>query len=426
MTTTDTPRSDGDVTSSGFAGDSHQAVTMGDAARDYLNRIKGGDMGALPAVLGLVVLFIVFSLASEQFLTALNLANLITQAGAICVLAMGLVPVLLMGDIDLSAGVAGGVCATVTALAIVDRGLPWYVAVVAGVLVGAVLGTVIGMLVARLGIPSFVVTLAFFLALQGVTLRLIGQGGSVRVSDPVLRGITITNMPVLIGWVVAVGVLVLYAALTLMRHRTQVSRGLQHEPLSVLLLKIAGMGVIVLGVTAVLSINRSRNPNFPIEGVPYVLPVVGVLLVFWTFVLTRTRYGRHIYAVGGNREAARRAGINVQLIRTSVFTICTSMAALSGILAASYAGKVSPSSGAGNTLLYAVGAAVIGGTSLFGGKGKARDAVIGGVVIATIANGLGLLNQASYINFLVTGGVLLLAASVDAISRRRRSASGLG
>lgn len=424
MTSTDTSSSS--LAETDFAVDARQATTVGQAFTAYGNRIRGGDMGALPAVLGLVVLFVVFSLASGSFLTALNMANLITQAGAICVLAMALVPVLLMGDIDLSAGVAGAVAAAIAALAIRDQGLPWYVAVLAAIVAGMVIGLAIGFLVAKVGIPSFVVTLAFFLALQGVTLRLIGQGGSVRVDDPVIRGLTITNVPVLAGWVIAAGIVMGFAALSLLRYRSQVARDLQHQPLGVIALKIVGMAVIVLGVTAVLSVNRSRNPNFPIEGVPYVLPLVALLLIFWTFVLTKSRYGRHVYAVGGNREAARRAGINVDRIRISVFVICSSMAAVSGIIAASNAGSVSPSSGAGNTLLYAVGAAVIGGTSLFGGKGQARDAVIGGVVIATIANGLGLLNQASYINFLVTGAVLLLAAGVDAVSRRRRSASGLG
>jgi D-xylose transport system permease protein len=172
-------------------------------------------------------------------------------------------------------------------------------------------------------------------------------------------------------------------------------------------------------------VNRSVNPRVEISGIPYVLPLILILLIVMTVVLKRTSYGRHIYAVGGNAEAARRAGISVDRIRVTVFIACSSLAALSGIIAASYAGKVSAASGAGNVLLYAVGAAVIGGTSLFGGKGRALDAVIGGVVVATIANGLGLLNQSSYINFLVTGGVLLLAASVDAISRRRRSSTGL-
>lgn len=430
MTTSSTGTTSAQSSSSGladadFAIDARQTTTLGEAWQAYVNRLRGGEMGALPATLGLVILFVVFSLASDTFLTALNIANLITQSGAICVLAMGLIPVLLLGDIDLSAGVAGGAGAAITALGIVDHGLPWYVAVVGGLVFGLVLGAFIGALVAKLGIPSFVVTLAFFLALQGLTLKLIGEGGSVRVDDPVLRGITIKNVPVAAGWTLAVVVVVLFAVLTLLRYRTQVSRGLSHQPLSLLLVKIAGMAVVVLGITALLSVNRSRNPNFPIQGVPYVLLVVGVLLVIYTFVLGRTRYGRHVYAVGGNREAARRAGINVDRIRVSVFVLCTSTAVISGIIAASNAGKVSPSSGAGNTLLYAVGAAVIGGTSLFGGKGKARDGVIGGVVIATIVNGLGLLNQASWINYVVTGAVLLLAAAVDAISRRRRSASGV-
>ncbi|KAJ1684744.1 hypothetical protein LUZ63_020015 [Rhynchospora breviuscula] len=409
-----------------FASDITRAETVGDAVRSYGQRLRGGDMGSLPAVLGLVVLFVVFSLANETFLTALNMANLVTQAGAICVLAMGLIPVLLLGDIDLSAGVAGGVAACVTGLVVTDQGQAWWVGVLAGLVAGVVMGFLNGVLVAKLGIPSFVVTLAFFLALQGVTLRLIGEGGSVRIADPVLRGLTIDNMSVLAGWLSAVGVVVVFAALSLNRFRTQVAQGLQHPPLGIVVAKIAGLAVVVLGVTLVMNLNRSLNPNFPIAGVPWVLPVVAVLLIAWTFVFTRLGFGRHLYAVGGNREAARRAGIKVDRIRISAFVICSTMAAVSGILAASYTGKVSASSGAGNTLLYAVGAAVIGGTSLFGGKGKAQDAVVGGLVIATIANGLGLLNQASYINFLVTGGVLLLAASVDALSRRRRSASGIG
>jgi D-xylose transport system permease protein len=419
-------QSEQSVAESDFAIDQQQSVTFLDSWNAYRDRVRGGDMGALPAMLGLIVLFLVFSLASDRFLTTLNIANLITQAGAICVLAMGLVLVLLLGDIDLSAGFAGGASAAVGALLIVEQGMPWGVAVVAAVAAGAVIGLAIGVLVAKLGVPSFVVTLAFFLALQGILLKLIGEGGSVRVADPVLRGLTISNVPVLAGWIGAVVVTLGYAALLLARHRKQVAQNLTHDPMSVVFIKIAGLGIVTLGITALLSVNRSRNPHFPIEGIPWVLPLVVVLLIFWTLVLQRTRYGRHVYAVGGNREAARRAGINVDRIRVSVFIACSSMAAISGLIAASYTGKVSPSSGGGNTLLYAVGAAVIGGTSLFGGRGQARDAVIGGVVIATIANGLGLLNQASWINYVVTGGVLLLAASVDALSRRRRSASGVG
>ncbi len=410
---------------SGFSADSRRSNTLRDAATDYLNRLRGGDMGSLPAILGLVVLYIVFGLANDRFLSMLNQANLVIQAGSICVLAMGLVFVLLLGEIDLSAGVTGGVSAAVTALAIVDQGFPWYVAVIGGMITGALIGLAIGLLVAYLGIPSFVVTLALFLALQGVTLKLIGSGGSVPVRDDVIRGLAIKNLPPLAGWIGAILVVVVFAALRLQRHRTQTARDLQRPPFSLVLLHLGVFTVLVLGLTALLNRNRSLNPNFPIEGIPWVLPVVVLLLVLWTFVLSRTAYGRHLYAVGGNAEAARRAGINVRRMKVSAFMISSSMAAVAGILAASYSGKVSPSSGGGNVLLYAVGAAVIGGTSLFGGRGRAQDAVIGGVVIATIANGLGLLNQASYINYLVTGGVLLLAASVDAISRRRRSAAGV-
>ena len=422
--TTPTPSAGSRVADSDFAADNRQVATLGDAARAYVNRVRGGNMGSLPAILGLVVLFIVFSLANDKFLSTLNLANLITQSGSIVVLAMGLVFVLLLGEIDLSAGVAGGVSAAFLGLMMTDHGQPWWVATIIGVGSGAVIGLIIGALVAKLGIPSFVVTLAFFLALQGINLKLIGQGGSIGIDDDVIRGLTIKNVPVGIGWVLAVLLVLAFAAVSFNRHRVQVAKGLAHDPLVLVTIKVVVFAVIILGVTGLLNANRSLNPVFPIEGIPWVLPVVAVLLIAWTFVLTRTAYGRHLYAVGGNAEAARRAGINVDMMRISAFVICSSMAAVSGILAASYSGKVSPGSGGGNVLLYGVGAAVIGGTSLFGGRGRAVDAVIGGVVIATIANGLGLLNQASYINFLVTGGVLLLAASVDAISRRRGAASG--
>ena len=383
-------------------------------------------MGSLPAILGLVVLFVVFGLANDRFLSALNLANLITQAGAICVLAMGLVFVLLLGDIDLSAGVAGGVAACAMALAVVNLSWPWWAAILVGTACGALIGLAIGVLRASLGIPSFVVTLAFFLGLQGVTLKLIGEGGSVRVDDPVIRGLTIENLSVPVGWALALAVVLGYAGVEAFQLRRKKALRLSHPPGGVIIARVSAIAAVVFGVTVVLNVNRSVNPSVEIRGIPYVLPLVLVLLVVATVVLTRTSYGRHIYAVGGNAEAARRAGISVDRIRVSVFVVCSSLAALSGIIAASYAGKVSASSGAGNTLLYAVGAAVIGGTSLFGGRGRAIDAVIGGVVVATIANGLGLLNQSSYINFLVTGGVLLLAASVDAISRRRRSSTGMG
>ena len=401
-------------------------LTLGESLRAYAVRVRGGDMGALPAIGGLVVLFIVFSsLRPDTFTGNLNVANLLVQASSISILAMGLVPVLLLGEIDLSAGVAGGLAAGFTAVAIIRHDQSWVIAVLIGMAVGALIGFVIGVLVAKLGIPSFVVTLAFFLGLQGGTLKLIGQGGTVPVRNEVLRGITIKSMPPVAGWIVVVAILALYAGLLFWRQSRLAAKDLHRPPTALLALKVGALAVILLGMTAFLNENRAPNPNFfTIEGIPYAVFVVGALLIFWTFIFGRTGYGRHIYAVGGNTEAARRAGISVDRLKVSAFVICSTMAALSGIVSASYTGNVSPGSGGGNTLLYAVGAAVIGGTSLFGGRGLIRDAVIGGLVIATIDNGLGLLNQAAYINYIITGGVLLLAASVDAISRRRRSATG--
>jgi D-xylose transport system permease protein len=408
-----------------FSGDTVRTVTLGGAFHEYVARVRGGDMGSLPAILGLVVLMIIFSLASDTFTTTLNLANLVTQAGPICVLALGLVPVLLLGEIDLSAGVAGSTGAMAAGLLMVDYDQSWYVAAVVALSVGALIGLVIGLLVARLGIPSFVVTLAFFLGLQGAMLKFIGQGGSVRFNDEVLRGLAIKNIDPVVGWIGAAVLVAAFALLSLRTYRTQVSQGLQHPPLSLVAIRIGVLAAVLFGLVAFMNQNRSRNPNFPIEGVPQMLIVVVALLILWTFILTRTRYGRHIYAVGGNAEAARRAGISVVRIRTSAFVACSTMAAVSGLLLAANTGKISPGSGGSNTLLYAVGAAVIGGTSLFGGRGRAVDAIIGGLVIATIINGLLLLNNAAWLNFVVTGGVLLLAAGVDAISRRRRSAAGV-
>ncbi len=424
MTTHDSKTQADEPTYAGFDND-RSSVSLGEATRAYVDRVRGGDMGALPAVLGLVVLFIVFSsLRPETFTSNLNIANLLVQASAISILAMGLIPVLLIGEIDLSAGVTGGVAAGYTAVFIARHGQGWFVAVLVGIAVGALIGVVIGALVAKLGIPSFVVTLAFFLGLQGVTLKLIGLGGTIPVRDEVLRAITIKSMPVVTGWIVVIVVLALYAGLLFWRQSRLAAKGLHRPPTALLVVKVAALSIILLAMTALLSQNRSRVATFNIAGIPYAVFLVGALLIFWTFVFGRTGYGRHVYAIGGNTEAARRAGITVDRLKISLFVICSSMAAISGIVSASYTGNVSPGSGAGNTLLYAVGAAVIGGTSLFGGKGKIRDAVIGGLVIATIDNGLGLLNQAAYINYIITGSVLLLAASVDAISRRRRSATG--
>ncbi|GLW62712.1 ABC transporter permease [Actinomadura rubrobrunea] len=395
------------------------------AALDYWSRVRAGDLGALPAIFGMVALVVLFTaLRPDTFLSERNIANLSTQALQVTVLAMGLVFVLLLGEIDLSAGVASGVSAAVMAKLIVQADQPWYVAVIAAIAVGIVIGAVIGWLVAVVRIPSFVVTLALFLGLQGITLRLIGEGGTVPVRDEVIVALANKNMPVWLGWVMAGVCAVVYAALQLRRWQQQRARGLASRPLELVVAQAAVVAAALLFGTYVLSQDRAPSPAITLAGIPWGVPLVGVLLIVCTFVLGRTAYGRHIYAVGGNAEAARRAGINVVRIRMSVFMICSGMAAVSGILAASRLNSVTPDAGAGNTLLLGVGAAVIGGTSLFGGRGKARDAVLGGLVVSIIANGLGLLGAKAYANWLITGSVLLLAASIDALARRRRATTG--
>ncbi|WP_433529888.1 sugar ABC transporter permease [Micromonospora sp. CA-263727] len=401
------------------------AATIGSHIRDYWRRVRGGDIGALPAVAGLLVLCTIFSIMRPSFLTAGNFANLFTQGAAVTLIAMGLVFVLLLGEIDLSAGFASGVCAAVLANVVTVLGYPWYVAVLAAVLTGMVIGTALGFLVAKVGIPSFVVTLAGFLAFQGVVLLLMEEGRNISVRDPVLVAIANRNLPVALGWALAAFAVGGFAAVQLLRYRKRAARGLINDPLTVVLGRIAVLALVLGLAVYVLNLERSRNVLITsLKGVPIVVPIIAVLLVAWTFVLKRTSYGRHIYAVGGNREAARRAGIDVDRIRISVFVICSTMAAIGGIVAASRANSVDPNTGGSNVLLYAVGAAVIGGTSLFGGKGRVLDAVLGGAVVAVIDNGMGLMGYSSGVKYVVTGVVLLLAASVDALSRRRASATG--
>jgi D-xylose transport system permease protein len=402
-----------------------RSPSLGQYFRDYLDRVRGGDIGSLPAILGLVVLVTVFSIMRPVFFSAGNFANLLTQGAPITVIAMGLVFVLLLGEIDLSAGFASGVCAAVLATLLTDWGWSWPLAVVVALLTGLVIGTILGTLVARVGIPSFVVTLGAFLAFQGTVLLIIGEGGNVPIRDETILAIENKNLPPLWGWILWAVSIGAFAGVVLMRAQRRRTRGLSAEPLVVVAVKVGGLALITGIAVYVLNLERSRNALVvSLKGVPWVVPLILILLVLLTFVLMRTAYGRHVYAVGGNAEAARRAGIKVPNIRTSVFMIGSTMAAIGGIIAASRANSVDPNAGGSNTLLYAVGAAVIGGTSLFGGKGKVRDAILGGAVIAVIDNGMGLLGYSAGIKYIVTGLVLLIAASVDALSRKRAHATG--
>lgn len=385
----------------------------------YFLKIKSGDMGSLPAILGLVILAILFTAMSPVFLTALNFANLFNQAATLIVLAMGLVFVLVLAEIDLSAGVTAGVSAAILVISL-HNNVNWILSILIAIVTGVVIGYFIGVIVAKVGIPSFVVTLACFLAFQGLQLLIIGNGGLYRIENSQVLAIQNSNLTLMQGWIFyAVGLLLfIYSGFAARRRRSRNNQ--PNRPMVFLYAKIAFTAVAGAGIVSALNLERSSNKDFPIHGVPIVIPVVIILFVLGTFVLDRTKFGRHVYAVGGNPEAARRAGIKVTGVKIAVFTICSTTAAISGIISASRVGSVDASMGR-TIVLNGVAAAVVGGVSLFGGKGRLSQAVIGGFVIAIIDNGLGLMGYNSGINLLITGAVLLLAASADAISRKRGS-----
>ncbi|GAB1645030.1 sugar ABC transporter permease [Krasilnikovia sp. MM14-A1259] len=400
--------------------------TVGSHLTSYWQRVRGGDIGSLAAVLGLIVLVVIFGFARpDTFLSALNFGNLFSQGAAVIFISMGLVFVLLLGEIDLSAGYTSGVCGAVMAVLLTNHGWSWYTAIPAALITGVVIGSVLGFLVAKVGIPSFVVTLAAFLAFQGVLLLLLGGGTNISIHDSFVLALANKNMSVATSWILAIVAVGGYAAAQLIKVRGRAARGLVHDPMGIVFARVVGVGVLVFVGTYFLTLERAINPAInSLKGVPIVVPIIAVAAIFWTFVLGRTTYGRHVYAVGGNTEAARRAGIPVDRIRISVFMIGSFMAAVGGIIAASRASSVDPKSGGSDVLLYSVAAAVIGGTSLFGGKGRIIDAVLGGAVIAVIGNGMGLMNFSPGTKFIFTGLVLLAAAGVDALSRRRAAATG--
>jgi D-xylose transport system permease protein len=422
---------------------------LGAYLQTYLQRLRGGETGSLPAVAGLVVLSALFWILHHPFGTLGNLANLLSQAGPTIFIAMGLVFVLLLGEIDLAAGTAGGVAAAVMARLSTGYGYSTVVTVGAAILTGIVIGVGTGYLCAKIRIPSFVVTLALFLAFQGVVLFLVnngkGQVGNLTVRDDFVVALENGHMSDWAGWLLAVILVVGFAATKLWTVTRRIRAGLVAEPLSLVAIKVVALAVgsavsvFLLNKDRALNTGQSSFTNVggkivkhtipPLEGVPWIVPLTIGFLVVLTFILTRTRYGRHVYAVGGNTEASRRAGIPVDRIRISVFVVNSTMAAVAGLLLASRTQSVDAGEGGGNVLLLAVGAAVVGGTSLFGGKGRPLDAIIGGLVLAVIANGMSDLvqgNNGSSVQFVVTGAVLLLAAAVDALARRRSGASGLG
>jgi D-xylose transport system permease protein len=382
----------------------------------YLARLKNGEMGALPAVAALLVLTALFSTLSPFFLTKLNFANLFLQAAQLTTLAVALVFVILLAEIDLSAGVAAGVAMDIFYLA-TFAGVNWVPALGMSLVFGATVGLVLGLFVAKVGVPSFVITLAFYLALQGVALILLGDGGLFRVDVPEVKSIMNENLPVLGGWLLLLVVLGVMLGMGLYDRARRTRKGLVNKPLSLLLIKVGFMAVIGAGVVYVLNLDRSASVK-PIYGVPIVIPIVLAIIFIGTFVLDRTTFGRHLYAVGGNPEAARRAGIKVSRIRISAFVITSVLAVIAGLFHVSRIGVVEAAAGR-TIVLSGVAAAVVGGVSLFGGRGRLAHAALGAMVIAIIDNGLGLLGLSAGISFLVTGSVLALAATIDAVSRKR-------
>jgi D-xylose transport system permease protein len=468
---TGTPETTSPERASSFSLDVEER-SVSDAVRSWVIRLRTGDPGALPSVIGLIVLGIIFQQVSSRFISALNFGNIPGQGAYIAVIALGLVFVLLLGEIDLSAGTAGGVCAGFAAVGVftgnLHDGLPsllyWALVIgmvgsiglaiwlkvypaavviliglvlvvtnltqhlafglVAAVCIGAAIGVFNGYMVAKVGIPSFVVTLALFLAWQGVTqFALAGQPIATSQYNLWFK-LAYGNLSPLMSWIFVIVTVGCFIAYTVLKSVSAARNGLARDSLQLVLLRggILALAAIVITILA----NQDRNPSpFQVaHGIPVPAVIAISLMILCTIALSKTTWGRHLYATGGNAEAARRAGIDVTLIRVSAFTLCSMFGAFGGVLLASQQSSVSLDLGAGNVLLFSVAAAVIGGTSLFGGRGKPRDAILGALVIVIIPNGLGLKTSINpQWQSVITGIVLLLAAAVDAISRRRAARS---
>jgi D-xylose transport system permease protein len=387
-------------------------------------RLLHGDIGSLPVLLGLVLIAIVFQIANPNFLTPLNLTNLLVQIAAVGSIAVGVVLVLLIGEIDLSIGSVSGLTAAIMAVISVKLGLPGWLAILAGIVSGAAIGLIHGWWVAKLHVPSFVVTLAGFLGWQGALLYVLGNTGTINLSDPLIIGISNSRLPVIAGWVIGVVFIIGYA-FTLFRERAQRARiGVPNQAVALVIGRIVLIAAVILAAIGMMSVDRNPSRTVPIMGVPSaVLFLIGFIIIF-DYLTRKTKFGRYIYAVGGNAEAARRAGINVDRIKIVVFILSSALAACGGILAGSRLYAVNQSSGGGDVLLNAIAAAVIGGTSLFGGRGNVWSALLGALVIGSIANGMDLLAFTSSIRFMVTGAVLLIAVTLDAYTRSRRELTG--
>jgi D-xylose transport system permease protein len=394
-----------------------EAARAGSPVGEFFRRAAQGEFATVRVVLIIAVIWIIFQLANDRFLTAVNLSNLVLQIAGVATISIGVVLVLLLGEIDLSVGAVSGLAASVMAVLNVQQGWSPELAIVAGLATGAAIGLFTGFMVTTFGIPSFVVTLAGLIGWQGVQLAVLGETGTINLPDNLITDLTGTFFDPGIGWAIGVAVIVAYAASVLATRARRVRAGLEAAPLAVSVGKIAGVAAAIIAAVAILNDDR---------GVPLAAVIMLGLMAIFSFLTTRTRWGRHLYAVGGNPEAARRAGIRINAVRITAFTLASTLAAAGGILIASRLLAVNQSSGGSDLLLLAIAGPVIAGTSLFGGRGFVWSALLGALVIGSISNGIDLVGLESDIRFMITGGVLLLAVTIDALTRLRRQTTGAG
>ncbi len=391
-------------------------ISIGQFARERARSMREGELGSLPIVIGIIVIAIYFQSRNSNFLTATNFVSLIAQMSGVMIIGTGIVFVLLLGEIDLSVGYVSGMGGVIAALLLEPgKGIPTSIAIVLALGAGVAIGLLQGFFVAKLGVPSFVVTLAGLLGWNVVVLQIIGSSGTIVIQNNFVNSLANQYMASWLAWVVAVASVAAYAWQQLANFYRRRQAQLPTDPYLFLIGRIVLVAVAAIAVVVIANSDR---------GLPYVTLIMLGSYVVWTFVANRTRFGRHIYGVGGNAEAARRAGINVAGIRLAVFAISGFMAALGGIVLASRLSSVDTSTGGGTILLYSIAAAVIGGTSLFGGRGTIRSAFLGAIVITMIDNGLGLLNVSAGTKYIVTALVLLAAVTLDSLARRGREATG--
>ena len=380
-----------------------------------LQRVAQGELGSLRVLLGLVLIWGIFTLANDRFLTATNLVNLSLQIAATGMISVGVVLVLLLGEIDLSVGIVSGLCAAIMAVLVEQHGWAAVPGIAAAIAAGAAIGLFQGSIVTRFGIPSFVVTLAGLIGWQGALLLVLGDTGTVNITNPAIVDLAGTFYSGATAWILAAVVVAAFALSSLDARRRRLRAGLVAATPLVVAVRVAAVALVSFGVVAVLDQDR---------GGPLALVILIAFVVVFDYIVRRTRFGRHMLAVGGNAEAARRAGIRVNRVRIMVFVLASSLAACGGILFASRLLAVNQSSGGSDLLLLAIAGPVIAGTSLFGGRGTVWSALLGGLVIGSISNGMDLLALPSSTKYMVTGAVLLAAVVVDAATRQRRQRAG--